>query len=793
MGHAMRQQIFGPDRLKYPIKRKNWAPLTGGDRSLRGRDEWVRISWDEALDAIAAELKHAKETWGNRSIFYMNMINLEGYLGSVLSVFGGYVDCSGTQSTGTFGLHNEMFGLVGDVASSQSNDRMDLINSDYVVLYAHNAAWCAFGNPSFYLKGAKEKGVKFVYVAPDYSVTAGFTNAEWIPVRPGEDTALLLGTAYAMLMKDKNGSYIDWDYLNRCTVGFDAEHMPEDAKTTENFKDYLLGKYDDTPKTPEWASALCGTPVELIERFADILSCQNNVAIHACAAPARNKGSENFPHMLTTIAAMGGHFGKPGNGCSNDQYYGAFNSGAPLAMQPMGGPPARFTNAGNPIDDVLSTDCMWDNILDGHYWFAGSNFPGCEQKKLEYRDIDVHVIISETNNFLQSQSNINKGIAAFRKVDFVCAQSYTLKLDAKYADIVLPISTKWETTASCLYSGAAISSDKENVFAWRQVIEPLYDTKNDPEIAAALAERLGVDAGPLFPKSEKQLWFEQMAGAVVLQPDGSYKPVATVTQQDIERYGVAAEPQEGFIPFEEFLDRGVYRMPRAADDAFVSIPYQKFREDPKANPLGTASGKMEIYCQAKSDWYDMVNGYSDGGAGALDYVRVSPLPKYLEHPFGYAGTFADADRKVKGAYPIQMTHNHYLRRAHTDCDNLPWLREAFQNPVFISKQDAEERGIKQGDVIKVYNEQGAFLRPATISRGIMPGVIIVPHGATARIDEESCLDLAGADNILTPSNRTTTPFLNSWNSVLVNYEKYTGPLELVPDALMEPIVPAMAE
>lgn len=790
MGYAMRQQIYGEDRLKYPMKRKHWEPFTGGDKNLRGKDEWVRISWDEALDAIAAELQHAKAEYGNRSIFYMNMINLEGYLGSVLSAFGGYVDCSGTQSTGTFGLHSEMLGYIGSTAGTQSPDRMDLENSDYIVLYGHNAAWCAFGNPSYYLKHAKEKGAKFVCVGPDYSVTAGFTDAEWIPVRPGEDTALLLGTAYAMLEKDEDGSLIDWDFLDRCTVGFDAGHMPADARTDENFKGYLLGEYDGVPKTPEWASDLCGTPVELIYRFAEILGCKNDVSVHSCAAPARAKGSENFPQMLMTISAMGGHFGKPGNGCANDQYYGAFNTGgaAPLTLQPMGGPPARFTNAGNPVDDVLATDSMWDNILDGYYYSAGCNFPGQTQHKLERRDLDVHVIMSETNNFLQSQANINRGIEAFRKVDFVCAQAYLLKLDAKYADIVLPVPTKWETLSSCLYSGSPISSDKENVFACRQVIEPLYDTKTDPEIAQELADRLGIDTAALFPKTEKQLWFEQMAQASVLQPDFSYKPIPTVTQEDIDRYGVEYVPQEGMMPFEEFLDAGVYRVKRAADgsDCVAGVPYQAFREDPESNPLTSASGKMEIYCQALSDWFDLVNGYADGGEGALDYVRVSPLPKYLDHPFGYK-------EARDGKYPIQMTHNHYLRRAHTDCDNLPWLREAFQNPVFINKEDAEARGIEQGDIVKVFNDQGAFLRPATVSRCVMPGCIIVPHGATARIDEESGLDLAGADNILTASNRTTTPFLNSWNSVLVDYEKYDGPIELPADAYAEPIVPKMAE
>lgn len=85
----------------------------------------------------------------------------------------------------------------------------------------------------------------------------------------------------------------------------------------------------------------------------------------------------------------------------------------------------------------------------------------------------------------------------------------------------------------------------------------------------------------------------------------------------------------------------------------------------------------------------------------------------------------------------------------------------------------------------------SFLRPASVTRTVMPGVIVVPHGATARIDEETGVDLAGADNMLTTSNRTTTPFLNGWNSNLVQYEKYDGPINLKPDCEVGPVVPTV--
>ncbi|MDY2625364.1 MAG: hypothetical protein SOV74_03480 [Coriobacteriales bacterium] len=124
----------------------------------------------------------------------------------------------------------------------------------------------------------------------------------------------------------------------------------------------------------------------------------------------------------------------------------------------------------------------------------------------------------------------------------------------------------------------------------------------------------------------------------------------------------------------------------------MNIEYAAFRDNPEKHPpTMTKSGKTEVYCQAKEDCFDMVNGYGNGGAGVLDFVRATALPRYLDHPFGYE------DAK-SGRYPIQAAHNHYPRRAYTDCDNLPWLREAFRNPVFVSDEDAMERGVKNGGV-----------------------------------------------------------------------------------------------
>ena len=766
-GRSVQQQVFGPDRLKYPMKRKGWSP-DNPNGEMRGKDEWERISWDEALDYVAGELKKAKEKYGNRSIMYLNECNLEGYLGGVLSAFGGYVDNSACQSDGVYQYPTT--GMLG-MTYANLNDRYDIVNSDYFIMWGHNPSWCAFGNPSFYVKRFKQEGVKFVVVGPDCNASAGYTDAEWIPVRPGCDTALLLGVAHSMITRDQNGSLIDWDFLDRCTVGFDADHMPADAKTDENFRGYVMGEYDGVEKTPEWASEICGTPVEKIERLADILGCQNNCYISSAGAPARAKGAENYPQALMTVSCMGGHIGKSGNASGLDHNYSTFNRGSNLVTLTMGGYPHTMTNAGNPVDDIIPYTEMWDAVITGKYHRAGTTFG--EIVPAEEREIDIHVIIGEMKNVLQTQANTNRGIEALRKVDFVCEQAYYMKTGARYADIVLPVATRWEYNTFTYYD---MAHDKENVFAHRNIVEPLFESKTDWQIADELSTRLGFSWSDICPLTDQQMWWNSMAGAVGAAADGvTPEPLFSITQEDIDAYGVEGTPQEGRVPIKQFLSDGVYRVPRSADDNYIYIGYKDFVDDPEGHPLTSASGKFEIYCQAKCDFFDMMKN------GNEQYVDVSPLPKFIDQHEGYIDSFTDWESKTRGPYPFQMTHIHYLRRAHSDMDNLPWLREAMTNPVFINADDAASKGISDGDIILVKNDNGSFIRPASVTRTVMSGVIIVPHGARATIDEESGVDKAGADNILTSSCKETSALASGWNSTLVDYEKYTGPIELLPD------------
>ncbi len=781
-GRAHQQLVFGPDRIKYPMKRKGWSPENPNGH-LRGIDEWERISWDEAIEYVTGELKKAKEAYGNESILYPNALLCEGLLGAVLLRFGGYVDTANAWSQGTYSYRPELYGLL----TQCENDRYDLANADYVVLFGHNAAHAAFAAAP-YLKHAKEAGAKFMFVGPEYNATAAAFDAQWFPVRQGTDTAFLLGVAHWMIENDVDGSLIDWDYLNRCTVGFDAGHMPSDAFTDEYFRDYVLGAYDGQPKSPEWASEICGTPVDLIAAFAEAMGCGNDVMFFSSGAPARNRGAENLPQLVMTIGAMGGHFGKPGN-VFNLMFFGqsTFNGGraAPMVVNVPYAPfPWMFASfaMGNPVTNVIPGEQMWSAVLEGRYTDSGNtNVYLAEQTE---REIDIHVIVSDANNMLQTVQGQAKGIEAFRKVDFVVSLAYWLKTDAKYSDIVLPIATKWEANSFSMYMSWL--RDREAAFAYGKVIDPLYEAKTDAEIATLIASGLGVDMSDAFGADETQTWFNVMAGTTVA--DGAdvatHKPLLTITQEDIDSYGVTGAPQEGVITLQEFLDKGIYRYERSEGDAASYVWLADFRNDPEGCPLATTpSGKMEIYSATKSFMMDNGNKLNP------DYTPVSPLPKYLPSPEGYVSSFEDWEGKTPGKYPFLVSNNHYLRRAHTDVDNLPWLREAWASPVFISKQDAEAKGVKTGDVVRVFNDNGQVLRPASVSRCVMPGTMILPHGAAVEVDEATGIDLAGSDNYLCSPNRVTCAGSNGFNSTLVDFEKYEGGIELKADCEWEARIP----
>lgn len=785
-GRAQRAHIFGADRLKYPMKRKNWQP-GGGENThgeLRGKDEWERISWDEALDYVADEIKRIVETYGNEAIVipgYVPSLFGQWDIGRMMSLYGGYMDNWGSSSSGTWGHVNQYIGLAEDY-----NDRLDLRNSDLIVMWGQNPAWSRAGLPTYYYLQCKEAGARFVFLDVYHNASAQALADDWIPVRPGTDAALALAMAYAILEADtqEGGSVIDWDFLDRCTIGFDADHMPEGAPKEDNFKDYVLGTYDGQPKTPAWASEICGVPADKISELALDIARTEKVALCMSPAPTRTTNGTSLPQITLALGAMAGCIGK--SGCMTGSDSGHFwlmegpdlvsggtiqgdptwftAGGKEMIENPVGGlSPSRFTGAPNgmytrplPPYTRINVNELWTSVVDGTYTAGKDDVRECKTQMFYH----VH------SNLLNQAPGVMTAIEAHRKVEFVVTQNIVMTSTAQYSDIVLPITTQWERV------GDLSQGYHEQLLLSRRVTDPLFEARDDRWVAQQLGERLGIDMEKFVVMAPEQELYNQLAAATVITDDGSgYEPLLTITQEDIEELGVEGEPQEGRITYQQFKEDGIFQVPRSEDDAFTHICLKDFRDDPEANPLTTESGKLEIYCRLLAE-----------DVNACGWSEIDPLPRYEPAIEGYEETYVDWAGKVKGEYPFQLVSLHAPRFAHSTFGNVPILREAFDHPLYMNPLDGDNLGLRTGDTVLITSKWGKSLRPLLLTDTMMPGVLALGEGAWADIDEETGIDRAGSVNVLMGPIAVAYGHQPT-NSCIVKVEKYDE--DLLPDAQWE--------
>ncbi|WP_350454057.1 molybdopterin-dependent oxidoreductase [Slackia heliotrinireducens] len=804
-GRAQWQSIINPDRIKYPMKRKNWQP--GGDPAkingdLRGIDEWERISWEEALDITASEMQRIYDTYGGEAVLNIMPSTYGGP--AILNLMGGSLLPDETKSYGSWTLGLAEIGLNfpwwGNYSANSANDRTDLANAEMIALHGVDSAWISGGNPSWYYRMAREAGVEFVYIGPNYPQTASLLDARWIQVRPGGDTAFLMAVIFEMLRLDEEkGDIIDWDFMHKYTVGFDAESMPADAALDENLKDYILGAYDGIPKTPEWATEICGTPVEDITWYAEAIGKNHNVMLHHSYAASRFNGAEDLPQLFICHGFLGGHAGKPGNATGSGYSEEGGDSGDKLVN--FGAPSAFGAGAVNPIErHTICGSELWESLLEGKFVdrgiagfgnaFAQNFMPEQEVK------CDLKMIYGINMNQVQTTMNSWAAVQVHRKCEFVVTAAYSFTFGAQLSDIVLPILTTWEgnidpakgeQTLSTQFPGLVTNSyGRDHGIFPSPVILPLYEAKSGNWIDIELMKRLGLDWEAQHPISEVQGWFDTIAGSTVAVDNATdFRTLVTITQEDIDEWGVVGTPQEGLIPMKELLAKGYYQVPRKAGDNLGALAYSDYIADPEANPRTSASGKFEIYCQARADKVNST-GYPK--------EPLKPYPTYREARQSYKDSFANWETKEKGELPFQLYEPHYLRRAHTGFDNSVLLQEALKNPVFLNAEDAKEKGIANGDTVIIWNSQGKLLRQASLLNTMMRGVVALPHGPRTDFDFETGIDRAGNEEAIGGRLQMSEwyPQENCYNSTLVDFAKYDG--DAIPeDAVRDPFVPLNEE
>jgi len=635
-GLALMDVVYAPDRLTVPLKR------TGE----RGSGKFEQISWDEALDTVAGKLKSARDTHGPQSIFCMNysgsispLHNVQKVSNRFFSLFGGCTTWQGNTSMEAASFSSLMtfgWGLTG-------NSRDNFLDSKIIILWGWNPLDTRFGpDTAAFLLEAKKKGARIVSVDPRSSASSEKLADEWIAIRPGSDTAMLVAMAYVMISED----LYDRAYIEAHTTGF------------EKFKAYVTGEEDGLAKTPAWAEKITGAPKESIEKLAREYATLRPGALSAGWAPGRSASGEQYHRAASVLAAMTGNIGVRGG-----------NVAGGTDVVPKGYLTSTLPVKGPKYPKVHVTE-IYDLLLKG----KSGGYPA-----------DIRLLYIIGCNMLNQFLNLNKGIQALQKPEFIVIHELFMTPTARYADIVLPAAHFLEREDI----GQPFVGGAYNI-VMEKTVDPQGQARTDLAIFTGLASCLGI-AG--FNDRTDAEWLNEF---------------------------MAKTP--GMPSYEALKEKKVY----LADTGGTYISFKDQIENPGQHPFPTPSGKIEIYSQKIAE---------------MQNPMIPPIPKYLESWEG-PGDVAIA------AYPIQLVSPHSKARVNSTLDNIPRLKKIADDSVWISIQDARSRGIQDGDRVRIRNDRGRLVVTAKVTGRIMQGVASLDAGAWYRPDE-SGTDRGGCVNVLT--------------------------------------------
>jgi anaerobic dimethyl sulfoxide reductase subunit A len=718
-GRAYRTRLYSPDRLLYPMVRVG----------ERGEGRFKRVSWDEALDRVAKKMVDIKQRYGPTAILDQAYAGasfgvlhksdqIDGLLARFLGMFGCRTNSWSVPSyQGTLFSSQMTFGTMED-----GNEDDTFAHSKLIIMWGWNPAYTFHGgNTFYYMRLAKQHGCKFVLVDPQYTDSAAAYDAWWIPIRPNTDAAMLAGMAHHIFANKLQ----DQDFIDRFCQGMDAATMPAWAKDEQNFKDYILGKYDGTPKTPEWSEQICGVPAADIRKLAQLYATTKPAALKASWAPGRASYGEQYSRMAATLQAMTGNIGVLG-GCSE---------GIGKAWRPEG--------VAYPYDEFAN---VWYASIKSDRWaHCVLNYPDVKREEigcwprddaLDGRIPDIHAIFWQGSDWFNQLTNINKEIAAIRKLDLVVCMDSTITPSAQWADVLLPIATHFER------HDVALPWHKGHYYIHRpKVIEPLGESKTDFQVFTELAFRIeridgGVrDFGLRFNPKADDSYF------------GDCDEVDEAYLQEWWEEKVMAR-QHVTMPWEEFKQRGVYRFE-------LDKPHIAFRAQiEKGEPFKTPSGKIEIFSTQLAkvkDWKRTQWGYA-----------IPAIPKWIE-------PFESLNHAKARDYPFHMVTPHPRWRTHSIFHNIPWLRESFQQELTVSARDAAKLGLRTGDIVEVWNERGRVVVPVYVTERCMPGVVALHEGAWMDRDDQG-VDRSGNPDFLTLDEPSPAGAF-AFNTILVNVKK----------------------
>jgi trimethylamine-N-oxide reductase (cytochrome c) len=726
--------LYADSRIRYPMVRRGF--LENGPRAgdaTRGAEDFVRVSWDQAIDLVSKELARVKTDHGNKAIFggsygwksVGKLHNCRNLLGRLLNLHGGYTNHVGDYSTGAAQVI--MPHVVGrlEVYEQQTAWPVVVENSTLVVLWGadpmttNQIDWLLCEHGGFEgFSALKAKGTRVVVIDPVRTDTVDFLNAEWIAPRPQTDVTMMLAICHVLMTE----GLVDEDFLADYAVGW------------EEFAAYLKGEEDGVEKTPEWAAEISTVPADVIRQLAKDMAANRTMLMSGWSMQRMDHG-EQAHWTLVAIASLLGQIGLPGGGFGLSYHYS--NGGTPTANAPV-------------LPGITATG----KAQAGAEWLEKSGLvsiplarisdmlmnPGktidFNGDKVTYPDIKLIYWVG--GNPLTHHQNTNELVEAWRRPETVIVHDMFWTPTARFADIVLPATSSYERND--IEQGGSYSL--RLMSPMRKVVDPLFEARSDFDIFNDVAKKLGYGDGFDDGKTEMD-WIKGFYDAALDQAKAR-----NIAMPDFETFWNGDMP----LVFE-------------ADDAAKNfVRYADFREDPLLEPLGTPSGKIELYSKAIEKM-----GYDD----------CPPHPTWME-PVEWTGA---KDAK----FPLHVTTAHPKYRLHSQLNGSPKLRAKYnvagREPVVINPADAAARGIKDGDVVRVFNDRGQVLAGAIVSDRVREGVIRLNEGGwydPVEPGTTGALDAYGSANVLTVDKGTSKLAQgNCGHTAIADVEKYAGEVPTV--------------
>lgn len=610
--------VHHPARVHFPVARRGWLRNGPASTTARGSDEFVRLPWDEALDIAAAELERVYRHFGPRSVFGGSygwasagrFHHAQSQVHRFLNTLGGYVRSVNNYSAGAamviiprvLGAFDEVY--LNSVRVDEIAAHTDTILS-FGGMAAKNQMICGGGIERHEigetLGRAVRRGMEFCLVSPLRDDLPDAFGAKWIPITPGTDVALMLALAHELIVTDT----FDKRFVARLTTGFDA------------FRDYVLGRADGKPKSPQWAAPLTGVPVDSTRTLARQLVAGRSL-IAVSQSVQRAEHGEQPIWAAIALAAMLGQIGLPGGGFC----YG-IGSMADSGRDRVAMRLPTLNQLSNPVSDFIPVARVSDMLLH-----PGEKFD-YDGRSLSYPDI--RLVYWAGGNPFHHQQDIGRLRRAFSCPETILVHESAWTATARHADMVFPATITLER------EDIGASRSNASLIAMRRIADPAGEARDDYEIFRGLAERLGKGEGFSEGRTSRD-WlrhiYEEARGAAVSVP----------------------------LPdFDAFWREGRVPIPLADFDGGL---LRRFRDDPVGSPLPTPSGRIELYsktiagfgypdCPGHPSWIPPTDGAGAKAQSKYPVVLVANQPATRLHSQLDFGEYSLA-AKHRGREPIRM-------------------------------------------------------------------------------------------------------------------------------------------